>query len=232
MSYSTWKSTLGLMLKLPRTFKWKFPKQFNHAVFNTTFTQQRFKDAFEKLYKSMRLAAIYAMMGKEEETHSGFQFCIKTQEDKIKENPDESSYTYGLLGMCLENYAKFLVNAKQYDKALEYLQRAEEVVVRYLGEEHPQRIVALNDIGTVHILKEDYDKAEKVLKKALAIGHACKDETLPVLYSNLGALYLRQSKVDKALEMCKTGEKIGTEMGHSEAVKRAKFCIEKCEEEE
>lgn len=351
-----------MMFKLPRTFKWKFPRQFNHAALNTTFTQQRLKDAFEKVYKSgtqqrkgtykflgtvtftraflgffgtadskdpvkehirlghiavaredfkeaencyhlalhagqqqfnekkidkrqlitiriyvfdslgnlalkmgdlkkaeelykrtlkvavqnefftqtdnatveisMRLAAIYAMMGKEEETHTGFQFCIKTQEDKIRENPDESSYTYGLLGMCLENYAKFLLNTKQYDKALEYLQRAEEVVVRYLGEEHPQRIVALNDIGSVHILKKDYDKAEKVFKKALAIGHACKDETLPVLYCNLGALYLRQSKVDKALEMCKTGEKIGTEMGHPEAVKRAKFCIEKCAEEE
>lgn len=357
----SWKSTFGMMFKLPRAFKWKFPRQFNYAAFNTTFTQQRLKDAFEKLYKSgtqqrrgtykflgtvtftralmglfgtaeskdpvkehiraghiaiaredfkdaensyhlalhaaqqqfnerkidkrqlitiriyvfdalgnlalktgdlkkaeelykrtlkvavqnelfsltdnatveisMRLAAIYAMTGRNEETHSGFQFCIKTQEDKIRENPDESSYTYGLLGMCLENYAKFLLNSKQYDKALDYLQRAEEVVVKYLGEEHPQRIVALNDIGSVHILKNEYDKAEKVFKRALAIGHACKDETLPVLYCNLGALYLRQSKVDKALEMCKTGEKLGTEMGNPEAVKRAKFCIDKCEED-
>lgn len=51
MSYSTWKSTLSLMFKLSRTFKWKFPRQFNHAALNTTFTQQRLKDAFEKVYK-------------------------------------------------------------------------------------------------------------------------------------------------------------------------------------
>lgn len=133
--------------------------------------------------------------------------------------------------MCLENYVKFFVNVKQYDKVLEYLQRAEEVVVRYLGEEYFQRIVVLNDIGIVYILKEDYDKVEKVLKKVLVIGYVCKDEILFVLYFNLGVLYFRQSKVDKVLEMCKIGEKIGIEMGYFEVVKRVKFCIEKCEEE-
>lgn len=134
--------------------------------------------------------------------------------------------------MCLENYVKFFVNVKQYDKVLEYLQRAEEVVVRYLGEEYLQRIVVLNDIGFVYILKEDYDKVEKVLKKVLVIGYVCKDEILFVLYFNLGVLYFRQAKVDKVLEMCKIGEKIGIEMGYFEVVKRVKFCIEKCEEEE
>ena len=180
---------------------------------------------------SMRLAAIYAMMGKDEETHSGFQYCIKTQEDKIKADPDESPSTYGLLGMCLENYAKFLLSSKQFDKALDYLKRAEEVVVKYLGEEHPQRVVALNDIASVYILKKDLDKAEEYFKRALNIGLACKDETLPILYCNLGALYLRQAKPDKALEMCKIGEKLGMEMNNPEAIKRAKFCIGKCAKE-
>ncbi|XP_061169725.1 tetratricopeptide repeat protein 19, mitochondrial-like [Saccostrea echinata] len=177
---------------------------------------------------SMRLAAIYAMMGKDEETHSGYQFCIKTQEDKIKENPEESPSTYGLLGMCLESYAKYLLKSKQYEKALEYLQRSEEIVVTYLGNEHPQRIVALNDIASLYIMKNDLAKAEEILKKALAIGHASKDSTLPVLYCNLGALYLRQSKIDKALENCKMGEKLGEEMHNPEAIRKAKFCIGKC----
>ncbi|XP_048773917.1 tetratricopeptide repeat protein 19, mitochondrial-like isoform X2 [Ostrea edulis] len=177
---------------------------------------------------SMRLAAIYAMMGKEEETHSGYQFCIKTLEDKITENPDESPSTFGLLGMSLESYAKYLLKSKQFDKALGYLQRSEEIVMKYLGEEHPQRIVVLNDIATIYIVKNDLVKAEEILKRALAIGHASKDPTLPVLYCNLGALYLRQSKIDKALENCKMGEKLGGEMRNPEAVKKAKFCIGKC----
>ncbi|XP_062610355.1 tetratricopeptide repeat protein 19, mitochondrial-like [Saccostrea cucullata] len=177
---------------------------------------------------SMRLAAVYAMMGKDEETHSGYQFCIKTQEDKIKANPEESPSTYGLLGMCLESYAKYLLKSQKYDKALEYLQRSEEIVVSYLGNDHPQRIVALNDIASLYIMKNDLAKAEEILKKALAIGHANKDSTLPVLYCNLGALYLRQSKIDKALENCKMGEKLGEEMHNPEAVRKAKYCIGKC----
>ena len=57
----------------------------------------------------------------------------------------------------------------EYDKALEYLQKALVIYLKELGPDHPRVATSYNGIGLVYNNKGEYDKALEYYQKALAI---------------------------------------------------------------
>lgn len=84
----------------------------------------------------IKLATIYALLKKEEEAHACFQFCINTEEEKIKVKANDKE-TLGLLRLTTESYGRYLLHSRDFEGADIYLKRALEVCRQTLGKEHP-----------------------------------------------------------------------------------------------
>ena len=90
-----------------------------------------------------------------------------------------------------------------YDKALEYLNKALTIQKAKLGEEHTDVATSYNNIGSLYSKKGNYDKALEYLNKALTIRKAkLGDEHTDVAtsYNNMGLVYSDKGDYDKALE--------------------------------
>ena len=77
-----------------------------------------------------------------------------------------------------------------------------------LGEKHDNTFVIMNDMATCLIMQEEYDQAETLLNEGIKKSARQKSLMESALLSNLGALYIRQRKLDKAEKACRKGLKI------------------------
>ena len=90
-----------------------------------------------------------------------------------------------------------------YDKALEFLNKAMTIRKAKLGEEHTDVATSYNNIGVVYYNKEDYDKALEYYNKALTIWKSKLGEEhtdVATFYNNIGLVYSDKGDYDKALE--------------------------------
>lgn len=142
----------------------------------------------------------------------------------------EKQDTEALLGMALETYGRFLMGQRRLDEAVAALHRATAIAEGVLGENSGQYLVLLNDLATAHILQKHFDTALKVLNKAITLGSKNNSRELPALYCNLGAVFLRTSKIDAAAEACTKGQKLANEKHDSLALGMAKNCLMKIEQ--
>ncbi|KAK8746873.1 hypothetical protein OTU49_016872 [Cherax quadricarinatus] len=177
---------------------------------------------------SLKLASVYASMFDYEKAVEGFQFCIATQEDKIKKygekNLDED--TLLLWAMSMDWYARFLLNIKKYDLAKKHFVKAYEMSERINGLGHEQTAVLLNDIGSVCSLQKDYTEAIEYLEKAIDAARECKSLDIGSFYVNLGTVYLQQSMIAEAERCCKEGLILSKKMENKDATEEAKICLE------
>ncbi|CAC5377237.1 TTC19 [Mytilus coruscus] len=180
---------------------------------------------------TIKLGSLYAMTKKDEMAEMGYQEAVKVMELKVKENSEIDNNTYALLGLALESYGRFLMFHKQLAKAEPLFVRSESIARRVLGEEHPQRIVLLNDIAAVQIMRNNLEDAESTLFQAVEVGTALNVPELPALYSNLGAIYLRTSKLNEAEKNCGIALKKAKENKNKHAQGQAEFCLQKILEE-
>ena len=90
-----------------------------------------------------------------------------------------------------------------YDKALEYHNKALEIKKDVLGEDHPNTAHSYNNIGNVYRNLGDYDKALEYHFKGLEIKKDVLGENhcdTAGSYNNIGLVYYRLRDYDKALE--------------------------------
>lgn len=90
-----------------------------------------------------------------------------------------------------------------YDKALEYYDKALAIYKKNLGPKHPDIATSYNNIGVVYYEQNKYDKALKYYKKALAIREKVLGPEHPDTtesYGDIGVAYDNQGDYDKALE--------------------------------
>ncbi|XP_076092186.1 tetratricopeptide repeat protein 19, mitochondrial-like [Mytilus galloprovincialis] len=180
---------------------------------------------------TIKLGSLYAMTKKDEMAEMGYREAVKIMELKVKENPETDDNTYALLGLALESYGRFLMYHKELAEAQPLLVRSESIARRVLGEEHPQRIVLLNDIATVQIMQNNLKEAESTLFQAVEVGTASNVPELPALYSNLGAIYLRTSKLNDAEKNCGIALKKAKENKNKHAQGQAEYCLQRILEE-
>jgi len=90
-----------------------------------------------------------------------------------------------------------------YDKAIEYYNKALKIVLKTLGPEHPYVANTYNGLGIAYRNKGDYDKAIEYYNKALKIVLKTLGPEHPEVattYNNLGAVYYFKENYDKAIE--------------------------------
>ena len=90
-----------------------------------------------------------------------------------------------------------------YDKALEYYNKALKISKAVLGENHRDTAMSYGNIGVVYDNLGDYDKALEFKNKALEIQKDVLGENHPdtaMSYGNIGNVYHNLGDYDKALE--------------------------------
>ena len=188
------------------------------------------KDYNHFLEISLKLSNVFTALDKDEEAVAGFQFVIKAVENKIKTRTEEflldEQNSYGLLSLALENYAKYMVGKRDFAQAEILLKKADETVMKYKGEEDPQRVTLLADISSVQILSKNYTGAEATLLTAIKLAQSTDDANLPAVYSSLGAFYMRIKNFEKACEVCEKLQKIGEDRQDANIMTAALKCIE------
>ena len=104
----------------------------------------------------------------------------------------------------LEDLADFLmIYLAQYDKALEYYQKALEIRKQVLGESHPDIALSYYNIGNIYHSQGDYDLALEYYQQSLAIRKQVYGESHPdvaLSYNNIGVVYCTQGDYALALE--------------------------------
>ncbi len=89
----------------------------------------------------------------------------------------------------------------EYERALEFQQRALQLKIRGYGDAHPKTAESLNDIGVLLTRLDRYDEARELLERALELQLSTLGEQHPrvaVTLNNLGALHIRTRDLDAA----------------------------------
>ncbi|XP_069117258.1 tetratricopeptide repeat protein 19, mitochondrial-like [Argopecten irradians] len=180
---------------------------------------------------TLKLSSLYAIVRKDHEARLGLTTVIDCQEEKIKTNPKADIDTYGLLGIALQTYGRYLLHHNELEKAEATFGRCEEVCSHAVGENSSQMLKVLNDLAAVQIIQTRYAQAEVTLQKALVISQAMEScDTVHAIYSNLGAISLKLSQFDIAESRCSTALKLAKQAGDDFAQKQAKHCLDKVKE--
>ena len=93
-----------------------------------------------------------------------------------------------------------------YDKAIEYYQKALKINLKKPGPEHPDVARNYNNMGEAYREKGDYDKAIEYYQKSLKINLKKLEPEHPDVafnYNNLGLAYDSKGDYDKAIEYYK-----------------------------
>ncbi|HHP7241037.1 MAG TPA: CHAT domain-containing protein [Cyclobacteriaceae bacterium] len=101
------------------------------------------------------------------------------------------------------NIADQYTSFGNYDQAIEYLNEAIALDASYYGTNSFNYVVSLNLLGQVYDYKEDYDRAEEILEKALEITET-NDELVfvkPAILNNLAIAYTGKGAYEEALKL-------------------------------
>lgn len=93
-----------------------------------------------------------------------------------------------------------------YEKALEYNEKALQIMEKVLGLDHPYTATAYNNTAEGYYAQGEYEKAFEYYEKALAIREKVQGPEHPdtaTTYNNTAGLYYVQGKYEKALEYFK-----------------------------
>ena len=91
----------------------------------------------------------------------------------------------------------------EYDKAIDYYEKALAIRLKVHGTEHPSTGRSYNNLGIVWKVKGEYDKAVDYHEKALAIRlkvHGTEHPSTGNIYNNLGSIWKRKGEYDKAID--------------------------------
>lgn len=90
-----------------------------------------------------------------------------------------------------------------YDKAIEYYQKALTIDLNALGPDHPDMAASYNNLGIAYDAKGDYDRAVEYHRQALTIRLKALGANHPDVaqsYNNLGIAYDAKGEDDRAIE--------------------------------
>lgn len=192
----------------------------------------------------LKVATIHLYTGRMETGVIGLRDVIAEQEKKLadpppkpetegEEDPEEEEKrrveeenTKVLLGKAYRHYAKYYMQLQLFKNAKEMTMKALEMAKATLGLEHDQTFVIMNDLAIQHIMLKEYDLAEKTLKEGLKLGKKADSIMQAALYTNLGLLYMRMSKLAEAETACKKGLWIAERGDDKYLIRPCQACLE------
>ena len=130
--------------------------------------------------------------------------ALEKYDNKLREKRDIALF-YG-------HKASILKDLGNYDKALEYYEKSEKIILA--GSDKANLGAIYNNTGEIHRNKGNYDKALEYYKKSEEITLAVGDKAgLGITYNNIGLIYDNKGDYDKALEYYKKDLEITLAVG-------------------
>ncbi|XP_072164844.1 tetratricopeptide repeat protein 19, mitochondrial-like [Diadema setosum] len=177
---------------------------------------------------SLKLATIFERMGRNEDAELGYSWCIEMSEKLLKDTPkdptDESrdaiTNIKALLGMCMENFARFLTTRNRLAEAEQYYKKALKICEEDLQEDdvsHPQTLVLLNDLGTVCDMRGHFDEAEGYMQRALLLAEKDSPSMVPTILCNLASVNMHKGRKEDARALYQRALRIAEKSGDREA---------------
>ena len=124
--------------------------------------------------------------------------------DAIRLDP-EYGEAYNNIGLAYDRKG-------EYDRAIEYYQKALKIDIKKLGQEHPDTAIDYNNIGSAYDSKGEYDRAIGHYQKALKIDIkklGPEHPSVAIRYNNIGSAYDSKGEYDRAIEYYQKALKIG-----------------------
>ena len=124
----------------------------------------------------------------------------------------------------LENLGVLCWRSKDYSKALDHYRRALDIRTNLQGQQHPDVVLPIDDMGHVYQERSQHAIALQHYRRALAIRQKALGPEHPdvaISFGNIGNVYLAQNNYDKALEHLSKSLKITEKTwgsGHPKAV--------------
>ena len=113
-------------------------------------------------------------------------------------------HSIALLGMCLQSKGQFHLMVKEPAMAYKSYLLAIECATKVYGDHHSQLAVVMNDSASALDAMGQFEKAEEVIRDAIAIVEKCKDdnyhENMTVFLMNLAAAQRNQGHTLEAME--------------------------------
>jgi len=129
--------------------------------------------------------------------------AIALLKQAIQMDPGYSS-AYNGLGLAYKS-------SGDYDRAIEYYQKALKIDLKQRGPDHPDVAIRYNNLGVAFDRKYEHDRAIEYYQKALKINLKRLGPDHPkvaVMYNNIGLSYKHKGNYDKALEYYQKALKI------------------------
>ncbi|XP_059092235.1 tetratricopeptide repeat protein 19 homolog, mitochondrial-like [Tigriopus californicus] len=174
---------------------------------------------------SLKLAKVYASWQQHDKAVLGFQFCINTQEKKVK-NGDLDENTLALWGMSRDWFAQYLLDNGDYSGAFTEFQNAFLTSCELFGDSHPQSLVLINSLGTVASMMDDQARAVSYFQKAVKLASSEDDENLSTYLVNLGMARIKQSMQKEARIACTRAKVIAGQQKNPEVADEAQECLD------
>ncbi|MEM7107814.1 MAG: tetratricopeptide repeat protein [Bacteroidota bacterium] len=167
------------------------------------------KDIAVDLNDIQRMRSIQYHMARSYRFMKDYDRAFEMYLDLVEQNDDFTDKKL-LLDCYLELGYITSYNYKDYEKAIEYYQKAAGVYA--LGEEGYEsgRVKGINGIAYCEMYLTNYIKAKNLFYESLAIFDNLKGdkETLVMLYGNLGQLYQKTGDLDSSIIMFENGLRV------------------------
>ena len=173
---------------------------------------------------SLKLAQLYASIGKIGEAEQGFQFCVAVQQQKLGRGAVDED-TLGLAGMVLDQRAQFLLQQDRLAEAELAWKEAVRVAEQLHGEEGEQALVVKNSLATLLSMRGQHRAALDMLEKVVAAGKRQQTAHLSAFLVNLGLVQLKQGLAVEGRRSCGEASRLASEVGDVETVEEADVCL-------
>ncbi|XP_038044674.1 tetratricopeptide repeat protein 19, mitochondrial-like isoform X2 [Patiria miniata] len=172
---------------------------------------------------SLKLARMFDRMRRYDDAEQGFKWCISTTEKKLAQPNDKETTRnlQSLLGMCLDCHARFLAAHGRLQEAKEMYKRALHICEEELkidGIPHPQTVILLNDLGTVHDLGGDFAEAIELIERASDLAEERSPHDLPTVLCNLASVNMHAEKFEEARSHYKRALSVAERQGDAAAI--------------
>ncbi|CAF4451144.1 unnamed protein product [Rotaria socialis] len=178
------------------------------------------------------IGQVYYMMSDYSKALEYYEKLLKIREKALPPTHLNLTDTYLNFSACYENwatmqqhlswYGSVYRDLKEYSKALDYFEKCLTIVRKTLPENHPDFGLTYSNIGDIHHLMGDYEKALAFHRKALNIQEkkglkvrkeklAQKHPDLAVIYHNMSKLHFSTQQYSMAMKYVQQAVEIGQE---------------------
>ncbi|XP_078676172.1 tetratricopeptide repeat protein 19, mitochondrial-like [Branchiostoma floridae x Branchiostoma belcheri] len=180
---------------------------------------------------SLKIAGIYGNQGRTQLAQQGYQWCVKTLEEKVA-NKAADEDTVLLLGMCLHHYAAFAALQGQLFHARTLMSKALMICRTVQGNDHPQTGVLLNDLGTMYVEQGLYEEGMTCFEEAKAVAEQSSVEDLPAILCNMGMTLVHQKQFKEAKKTLKEALALAKKSHDGLSKKEILLCLKDLEKAE